>query len=719
MRRIAFASSIAFLGIILLVIGTIFPLFGPVQLGPDGHYCLSCAVAREPEPGHPPDRPDSPPPGANSYDLYINYEYRGSGRIVGDHNINCNDGAGASVFSFNCGARIQRPGVARLTAVPANGWRFAGWQSGDGVCTGTNPTITTHPPPTGTLWTTCVAKFEPISSALAPWVPEFLATSLALTGRQEVGLGSPVTRDAAAGSIVHFQEFRDGDTSGGQITSYSPFFSSAEMHRDGCIFVAKTPETSPRWYNNYIAVDETPFREDWPLRFDGMTLATLAGPNRSPMNWPSVSLRYDWNKRVAPFAFTNDADDYGGPYPFEYAPAPRWYQLCVPPGSRPVDWTEQTLRQIPAASTPSVNQSGAACDWKTAGVDTEFGQGVPEWVALEPFGCGAAGCGGWLNRAVAGIVTNSYLSGEDATLDHAGPPDNYALGPGPAPWWVVGHWGCEGVRPFDWGNPFSVSSLTFTAQGQLCNDWEINVRVDPEYRYLLAPSNRLPPNTDCAQVLPSLRGPIIRTPVPSPTPDPRCGKGNQPVLQFGKDISDMGGNLGLEIEQWLIPVPYRPQPGDRIYAVGRWVVDCGHFDWHSELHPIEALQTWHAVPQSESAHGNPATETRLLITGAWQGGVLEFDVWPIARPRATASLNFTGTAELTEGAQIASEVLVPQDNPNHLHVRVTAPAQPRLSERPFGQVSYEPHQRLAKLYVLWWEIPAGGSTLASTPHPVP
>jgi List-Bact-rpt repeat protein len=678
-----FASSITFLGVMLLIVSTIFPLFGTLQLGPAGNYCLSCAVARERETGDPPERPDQPPPGSDKYDLYVTYEFRGSGKVVGDHDIHCNDGGDASWgYLSTCGARIQRPGGARLTAVPANGWRFTGWQSGDGACTGSDPTVFTKPPPPGRAWTTCVAKFEPIPSALTPWVPEFLAISLVLTGHQEVGLGAPVTPDAAAGSIVHFQRFRDGDISGGRITSHSPFFSSAEMHRDGCIFVAKTAEISPRWYGTYEAVDEIPFKDDWPLRFDGLTLSKIMGPTRSPMNWPSVSRRYAWTKRIAPFAFTNEADGYGGPYPFEYAPAPRWYQLCVPPGSRPANWTEETLRQIPKASNPSLDHSGAYCGWKTSGISTEFSIGAPEWVPVYPTESG------WHSSAAAGVVANSYLSGGDVTMDHAAPPDNYDLGPGPRPWWVVSHWGCEGVRPFDYGNPFSTSTLTFTAQGQLCSDWEINVRVDPEYRYLLAPSYT-PPHCE----------------------DDLCGKGNQPWFKAGVDISDLGGTLGLEIEQWLIPVPYRPWPGDRIYAVGRWIVDRGHDDWHTELHPVEALQSWHAVPPRASTNGNPATETSIVITGAWQGGILEFDVWPVARPQASAHLTFTtnpnltGTGELTEGLQIDSEALVPTDGPNHLHVRVTAPAHSRPSNR-FGQVTYDPHLRLAKRYLLWWEAPA-------------
>jgi hypothetical protein len=503
-------------------------------------------------------------------------------------------------------------------------------------------------------------------------VTEFLATALLLAGNQDVVLGAPATPDARAGGLVHFQLFRQGDTSGERFTSDSPFFSSAEMHADGCIYVAATPATSPFWYDTYAAEDGAFRNLPVPLP-DRRSLADIEGPNRSPADWPPVWLRYDWDR---------EPGAHGGPFPFFSGPAPRWYQLCVPPGSRPADWTQDQVRQIPPPTSPSVDQSGRYCDWDTSGVGTFFGNGVPEWVALEPT------AQGWLSRAVDGIVTNSFLSGEDAHVDHSGPPDNYDLG-SPHPFIPLGNSGCDPARDF-----FQDPEGYFSAIQQLCNDWEMNVQVDPEHRSVLAPSYAPPSDVECDE----LRGGAAL-----------CGKGNP--------SSDLGGNLGLEIEQWLIPVDYRPQPGDRIHAVGRWIVDCGHDDWHTELHPVELVESSHAITpvagvDQARTHGNPASQTNVVITGAWQGGSLEFDVWPLARPAATARLRFArrpppwdGAMEFVEGLQIQSEVALPADNPNHVRVRVTAPQRTRTSDR-FGQVSYDAHLRLATSYLLWWETPA-------------
>src|SRR6266568_453510 len=39
------------------------------------------------------------------------------------------------------------------------------------------------------------------------------------------------------------------------------------------------------------------------------------------------------------------------------------------------------------------------------------------------------------------------------------------------------------------------------------------------------------------------------------------------------------------MDQGLLPRGYRPQDGDRVVVFGRWIVDAGHDDFHTEIHP--------------------------------------------------------------------------------------------------------------------------------------
>jgi hypothetical protein len=505
---------------------------------------------------------------------------------------------------------------------------------------------------------------------MASPVAEFFAMALVLGGQQNVFLGSPVAPDATSATLRHFQLFRQGEVNNALLTSLDVFDNSAEQHADGCIYAATTPPTGPYWYDTYGAEDGAfrdhavrtpPWLSAWPF-LDPRSLAELEEVNHFPANWAPVSVRYDWDRDGA----------QGGPYPLLSGPAPRWYQLCVPPGGPISGWTLDTLRQIPSPTTPSVGKSGAYCNWDTAGIGTAFGTSPLEWSALEQV------AGEWISRIAEGIVTNSFLSGQDATIDHAGPPEGFDLG-NPHPF--IGTTGCEPSRDF-----LQDPSGYFTLLQQLCNDWEMNVELDPEFRYLLAPPSTLPASVDCN----SLRGGAEE-----------CARGNAGP--------DLGGNLGLEIEQWQVPVAYRPRPGDRIHVVGRWMIDCGHDDWHTELHPVELLQSSHALTSRASTRGAPATETNVVITGAWQGGDLEFDVWPPARPAVGAQLRFTrgaalGAQQFIESLQIISEEALPRDNPNHVHVHVSAPRQPH-SIGVLGGVDYNASLRLATQYHLWWDVP--------------
>ena len=80
-------------------------------------------------------------------------------------------------------------------------------------------------------------------------------------------------------------------------------------------------------------------------------------------------------------------------------------------------------------------------------------------------------------------------------------------------------------------------------------------------------------------------------------------------------------------ESWLsvdaqahehLEAAYIPQEGDRIAMRGRWIIDCGHNDFHTELHPITFMAFGHAVGSKETVvHvlSNPYRVTELYGFG--------------------------------------------------------------------------------------------------------
>jgi hypothetical protein len=288
----------------------------------------------------------------------------------------------------------------------------------------------------------------------------------------------------------------------------------------------------------------------------------------------------------------------------------------------------------------------------------------------------------WLSSPLEGIVTNSFLSGEDYAGDHR---------PAPRDWWV------GGVRPEYSQNagvyPDDHDCGTLSAiSNALCDDWIVYVNPEPEYRFMLAATQRPP---------------VVKL---SPTADNGLGNFNDEHM----------GNLENETEQWMIPGGFRPEPGDRIYMTGRWSVDCGHDEWHAELHPIESFVTSH---MARGRDGNFYVVDRVVVTPDWSGETFEFDVWPPARPTATATLNWKrenccfNTGGFGIGLHVSLiETVEPHDNPNHVHVMVrsTIPPGPLRTDElndvyPGTSASHDPNvqtiRELATMYTLSWVIP--------------
>ncbi len=98
-----------------------------------------------------------------------------------------------------------------------------------------------------------------------------------------------------------------------------------------------------------------------------------------------------------------------------------------------------------------------------------------------------------------------------------------------------------------------------------------------------------------------------------------AGEGNKPgvihvELQSGllPHKAPTGGSLMLpagaswpdaaNLDMENIYPGFMPQPGDFIALSGHWVLDCGHPDFHSELHPIVYMAFGHAQGGSTVAH---------------------------------------------------------------------------------------------------------------------
>lgn len=276
-------------------------------------------------------------------------------------------------------------------------------------------------------------------------------------------------------------------------------------------------------------------------------------------------------------------------------------------------------------------------------------------------------------------MTNSFLSGDDYSGSHVGFPT--------ADLFPTGYW-LGSTRP-RWFGRCGFGGATDAD----CDDWIVFVQPDPEYGYL------------------QLGNPLQM--------DPRDNGNFDP---------EHSGSLENEIEQWLLPTDFRPEPGDRIYMTGRWIVDCGHADWHGELHPIESYVASHIervdTARRPRAIGGIQTVAKVVVTGEWAAFPWSFigpwelnyrlrlNVWAPPRPSATAVLRFEKVAppEGNFGLHVEDSRL-PATNPNHVEVQawtsILETNFPRTHD--YNQV-YEPqregvrlNRRMAAIYYMWWE----------------
>jgi hypothetical protein len=542
-------------------------------------------------------------------------------------------------------------------------------------------------------------------------VPEFEAMWKLLNQRQLIPLESAQSADDRTSILTHFQLFQQAD---------SPLKDSAEMHRNGCIYVSYTPAKGPVWYDPEFANDAEKTAEiaaGAPNLYPNGThpFAALKGENVNHDNWKSPA-----------DAFRNGR-----------GPAPRWFTICVRPGVDPAHWTSHEVRQIPAGTLGRfLLNAGAYCEWKES-----FISGPPEWTTVLPVD--SNGDNGqkkyfpeaplsqvvngipnhyvswselarlaqddpnrysdivtfrgnpnedvyetrrvpWITSQLEGIATNSFLSGGDPRPDHATPPGQPILGD---QGWLTDYW--LGLH-----NPHQISgshgdgSHGLTVVNSLADDWIIFVEHDIQYNFMLSWSPDASKHID--------------------SNDPSLGQGNLD--------DEHRSNTENEIEQWMMPVGFRPAAGDRVAMTGRWVVDCGHFDYHAEIHPYETVVSTHTQTGRTDAIGNIETVSSVVATSDWNGEQVDIDLWPPPRPTAAATLHWmrepfppTPTAPnglgIASGISLVSQQTLPSDGANHLHLTLTlgpheTPGPLRTESR--NNVDPDTSRRFAATFHLWW-----------------
>lgn len=131
--------------------------------------------------------------------------------------------------------------------------------------------------------------------------------------------------------------------------------------------------------------------------------------------------------------------------------------------------------------------------------------------------------------------------------------------------------------------------------------------------------------------------------------------------------------LELEYEQYYAQHAHVfmdwPQAGDLFFAAGRWIIDCGHTPYRSELHPIFMF----AKMKAEQFEGHLATRADIWVNGWYPGDPIEFDIFPPPRqsPDSVLTLNKPVDADAAFNVNVEFN-FAPASAPDHIHVTFTA-----------------------------------------------
>lgn len=163
-----------------------------------------------------------------------------------------------------------------------------------------------------------------------------------------------------------------------------------------------------------------------------------------------------------------------------------------------------------------------------------------------------------------------------------------------------------------------------------------------------------------------------------------------------------------------------PQIGDLVHMTGRWIIDCGHSTYKSELHPIFSFARMKTVTSETNTFtgledplfgGKPATRVAIWVNGWYPGGddnAIEFDIFPPPRPSPTAVLHIVKPADPVPASDTASDrvnldyTIGPAGSATKVHLRFTA----KRRENPVtqdGEMLFEPGREYWGIWYLYWE----------------
>jgi hypothetical protein len=162
-----------------------------------------------------------------------------------------------------------------------------------------------------------------------------------------------------------------------------------------------------------------------------------------------------------------------------------------------------------------------------------------------------------------------------------------------------------------------------------------------------------------------------------------------------------------------------PAVGDLVHTTGRWIIDCGHSTYKSEIHPIFSYAIMKTGVSETNPFtgleetlfgGKPATRVAIWINGWYPGGegnAIEFDAFPPPRPSPDAVLHVVKPVDFAAGGYRAAEdvslefAFAPLGTASHVHLRFTSPRRENTVTGA-GEMMFDSGRQYWGIWYLYW-----------------
>ncbi|WP_430108849.1 LGFP repeat-containing protein [Paenibacillus sp. B1-33] len=150
--------------------------------------------------------------------------------------------------------------------------------------------------------------------------------------------------------------------------------------------------------------------------------------------------------------------------------------------------------------------------------------------------------------------------------------------------------------------------------------------------------------------------------------------------------------LNYYIAEWGSPLR-----GDLLFVSGRWIIDCGHSPYNSEIHPPSIL----AFMRTGTHYGKPATVATVFVLGFYTGDPVEIDIFPPPRPSPDATI----VAEVQMGGEGLLDVTMDNTLVSSSIIRLRFTASPRrVPVTDAGEMKWQNGRGgSVRWYVYWTE----------------